>query len=303
VLAVNSNGIIFPADELSGWARSMGQYKGGRGDDRQHWLSIWSGQQIVSNRKNADPLVINEPFVSVTGGIQPDALSDMIDDGREDGFAARFLFAYPDPIPNREWTDDVIGQSIEYQGICESLWMMEPTNEPLRLTPLAKNLWVTWVNKHRRDTPPDNLRPTWSKAEGNCARLALVLCMTRRVCNTTSRDAIDHQSMSGAVKLIEYFKSHARRVYGRATDHKDKGRIGNALRWIRKHGGVVTARKANMYGLCENSDEAKQLFNDLVELGFGTVAKLPRNSVEFRIADIPTEHNASTSQRDNATEQ
>src|SRR5207253_2184320 len=33
ILERNPNGVIFTADELSGWARSMCQYKGGRGDD------------------------------------------------------------------------------------------------------------------------------------------------------------------------------------------------------------------------------------------------------------------------------
>ena len=70
----------------------MSQYKGGRGNDRQHWMSIWSGVQIVNNRVSlSEPIIIDGPFVCVTGGIQPDALDDFIDDSREDGFSARLL--------------------------------------------------------------------------------------------------------------------------------------------------------------------------------------------------------------------
>ena len=94
VLTIHPNGVGFTADEASGWVRSMCQYKQGRGDDRQHYMSIHSGVQIVCNRKGADPIIINDPFVSIMGGIQPDVLGDVIDDAREDGFSARLLFAY-----------------------------------------------------------------------------------------------------------------------------------------------------------------------------------------------------------------
>ena len=56
ILSANPHGIIFPADELTAWVRSMSQYKAGRGDDRQQYLSIWSGTQLVINRKGTqDP--------------------------------------------------------------------------------------------------------------------------------------------------------------------------------------------------------------------------------------------------------
>lgn len=296
VLAGNPNGILFSADELSGWARSMGQYKGGRGDDRQHWLSIWSGIQIICNRKGADPIVINDPFVSVTGGIQPDALGDVIENNREDGFSARILFSYPNPIPNKDWTEDTIEQSILYAGICESLWSMKPIKNPITFSPAAKKLWIEWINAHRKETPPDNLRPTWSKMEGHCARLALVLFMLRKQCNVTKSKQIDEPSIDGAIRLIEYFYNHAHRVYSASAVQTDTGRIGNALRWIRKQGGTVTARLASMNGLCKDSDAAKELFDDLAELGYGTVTKEKRGSVVFRLTDPWTQRNNETTE-------
>jgi hypothetical protein len=47
VLDTTPNGICYAKDELLGWVRSMNQYKGGKGDDRTHWLSIWSGSQAA----------------------------------------------------------------------------------------------------------------------------------------------------------------------------------------------------------------------------------------------------------------
>ena len=146
----------------------------------------------------------------------------------------------------------------------------------------GKSRWVEWVNVHRKESHPDNLRPMWAKAEGHCARLALVLFLARKACNETKDTCLGRPSIDGAIKLIEYFKSYARRVYGSMADRSNQRRIGNALRWIRKHGGTVTARKANMYGLCKDSDAAKELLKDLEELGYGTVTNEPRGSVVFR---------------------
>ena len=296
VLADNPHGIVYLSDELTGWSRSMGQYKGGRGDDRQHWLSIWSGTQIVTNRKGAEPIVINNPFVSIMGGVQPDALGDLIDDGREDGFAARILFSYPDPIPNKDWSEDVVKESVRYAGICESLWNLEPSQTPVVFSPAAKDRWVKWINAHRNESPSDNLRPVWSKCEGHCARIALVLFLARMACNETTSKQIDEQSIDGAIKLVNYFYNHAQRVYGSMAVHSDKGRIGNALRWIKKHGGTVTARKTSMHGLVKDSDAAKALFHDLADLGYGTVSDEARGSVVFRINEKSTQQDNETTE-------
>jgi hypothetical protein len=286
VLGANTTGIMYLADELSGWARGMSQYKGGRGDDRQHWLSIWSGVQIVCNRKGAPPTVINNPFVSVTGGIQPPALADLIDDGREDGFAARILFAYPNPIPNTDWTEATVSGSEDYARICESLWNLAPSG-PVTFSPQAKARWVEWINAHRKESPPIQLRPTWSKAEGYCARLALILFLSRQACGEAAGSQIDEPSIEGAIALINYFKAHARRVYGSMADQKDQGRIGKALKWIRGHGGAVTARQIQQHAVSDvkNAEAAKALLCDLADLGHGTVTEEARGSVVFRLAE------------------
>ncbi len=296
VLAGNPNGIIFVADELTAWVRSHGQYKGGKGDDRQHWLSIWSGAQVVCNRVSlAEPIIINDPFVSVIGGVQPDALTDLIDDAREDGFSARILCSYPDPLPNRSWNEDTVKETSQYASVCESLWNLEPAPKPITFSPEAKAIWIDWVDRHRQESPSDNLRPTWSKAEGHCLRLALVLFLARQVCKETKATQIDPASITGAIKLIEYFKSHARKVYGRMADQKDDTRIGRALRWIKRYGGTVTARKAHMHALVKDTAEATELFEYLAELGYGTVTKESRNSVVFRLKDTTVQQvNEST---------
>ncbi len=51
IIDSNPRGVLMERDELTGWVLSMNQYKGGKGADRQMWLSFWNGASVVINRK------------------------------------------------------------------------------------------------------------------------------------------------------------------------------------------------------------------------------------------------------------
>jgi hypothetical protein len=88
--------------------------------------------QVVCDRVGrTDPIIIDEPFSAVTGGIQPDCLGDLIDDSREDGGAARVLVSFPDKIENVAWTEDAIEETEAYNSLCKSLWTIKPAQAPL----------------------------------------------------------------------------------------------------------------------------------------------------------------------------
>ena len=54
----------------------------------------------------------------------------------------------------------------------------------------------------------------WAKLCGYGARLALILHLSRVACGVVELNGeVDEVSMKGAVALVDYFKSHARRVY------------------------------------------------------------------------------------------
>src|ERR1035441_1517521 len=96
MLDKNSRGLLLERDELLGWLLSFNQYKKNGGSDRQMWLSIWSGSDFTVDRKSDGySLFVHNPFVGVTGGIQPDRLR-ALRDGAEDGLIDRFLFFYPE---------------------------------------------------------------------------------------------------------------------------------------------------------------------------------------------------------------
>src|SRR5215217_3094944 len=108
ILKENPRGLLLERDELVGWVKGMDQYKsGGKGSERQFWLSTWSGRPVSVDRKgHTGPVSVLKPSIPIVGSIQPDVLGELAEN-REDGMLERILFAYPKPL-NAMWTEDDI---------------------------------------------------------------------------------------------------------------------------------------------------------------------------------------------------
>jgi hypothetical protein len=251
VLEVTPRGVVAFRDELSGWVRSMDQYKqGGRGADRQFWLSTYSNTYARVDRKTKkEPLIIERPFVGVFGGIQPTVLPEL-GSGREDGMLDRFLFAYPEPVPS-EWTDDDISEEAResYARLYRKLRdLYMPMNkydspDPVRVffSPPAKDLLKRAVNELRREmyAPgfPTRLKGPWSKLEGYLGRLCLILALCRAV-DQGAAEIVEEDDVLCAVGLVDYFKQMARRVYvGLYGEDTDDGLAEDVVKFLKDRGG------------------------------------------------------------------
>lgn len=91
----NLNGIGILRDELSGWIKDLNKYRAG--SDLETFLSCWSNQQIMLNRKTAKNAYIPKAFVPIIGGVQPSILSThYTEENKDNGFMDRWLLCYPD---------------------------------------------------------------------------------------------------------------------------------------------------------------------------------------------------------------
>ncbi|MBE3585472.1 MAG: DUF3987 domain-containing protein [Thermoanaerobacter sp.] len=280
-LSHNTRGMIILLDELTAWINGLNQYKGGRGADREYYLSFWSGTTTKVNRVKKAPLILPSPFVAVTGCMPPAVLDTLVDErGRgEDGFIHRILFAYPDPVP-QWWTEEAITETArkQYREVFERLWELQPnvdgTPQVVTLTPDAYSLWVECFNENARERMapdfPENLQGPWAKMPSQAARLALIIHLCRRSMGETTSDQVDRVSMAKAWLLVDYFKSHARRVYRQLKeDPEDKG-IRRVVEWCRKHGkDGVTPRELARAGICKTADDAKSLLEAMKKRGLG----------------------------------
>lgn len=294
LLQGNPRSLILVRDELTAWVLSQNQYRGGKGADRQSWLSFWNGAHAMVNRKTQhEPIMLDNPLVCVTGGLPPEVLSDLADErGREDGFIHRILFGFPDRLPIY-WTDaSVSEQAIDgYRQVCQNLMKLQgnsPTSPTVvSFTRNRKKAFIECANVLYGELADPNLLPNlrgpFAKLEGYGARMALILQLCRSVCGEANGDAVDQHSVLGAAALVHYFQSHARRVYAYLQSTPQDKQVMQALEWIEGQGGQVTARKLQNYHVAgvNTADEARGLLGRLAERGYGTVIEGAKHSTKF----------------------
>ena len=96
--------IVIVADELKTFTDSFGRYsKGGNGASAEisQVLSVWSHVGFAVNRKTEETQMVDNPAMSIIGGIQPALLAKTFgtEGHMENGFNHRFIFVYPDVTP------------------------------------------------------------------------------------------------------------------------------------------------------------------------------------------------------------
>jgi hypothetical protein len=251
ILKENPRGVLLERDELVGWVKAMDQYKaGGKGAERQLWLSVWSNRPVSVDRKShSGPTSVLRPFVSVVGSIQPSVLPELAEN-REDGMLERFLFAYAEPL-NAMWTEDEVSDAAKaaYQDLYERLRALgmdadelgDPIEKPVTFSTEAKQLYIATYNNHRLEMSlpgfPSFLRSPFSKLEAYFLRITLILAACRFTLDSVA-ERVEVEDVLRAVALTDYFKEQARRVFGGLGGQDPRNRlIEDCARFVSEHGG------------------------------------------------------------------
>lgn len=243
--ADNPRGVCLAADELAALVTGLGQYKGGKGDDRQVMLSLWAGAEAETNRvkdKDKDacglPLYIAHPFCGVAGMIQPDVLPLLRGDYARsefvnDGWADRFLLSYPDPPPLTGETWVTVPEDLEkgYAGVFDRLFAMEMVAEigpdmvshprPYYL-PFDNGAMFAWqeftdgiARKANELDRTDNYIGVLSKLKHYGLRLTTLVHCLRAACGEVGDEAaVDEEAVRRAAALVDYFEAHGKRCLG-----------------------------------------------------------------------------------------
>ncbi len=268
LLQDNPRGLVLIRDELSGWVKSMNQYKGGKGADRQFYLSVWSGAAALVDRVGTGtPTTISvpQPCLSVVGCLPPDVLPVLDDEGgREDGFLPRLLFAWPEPVAVR-WTETVVSDDARnaYGRLIETLFSIPLDKSPvcLPLTPEAHEQFVTWHDRHCIEGEHPNLSPfvqaVYSKLKGYCPRLALIHALA----TDPAAKEVDVESIKAAIELVGYFKGQAAKVGNRLCRFVGarEVKVERCKQEIRQK--LAGGKVVNKRDLQKNSQFAAKVFN------------------------------------------
>jgi hypothetical protein len=264
ILRDNARGVLLAKDELIAWVKAMNQYRpAGKGDDEQFWLSNWSCTTFIVDRKgdhDHGPLIAKKPFVGVTGCITPTKLKTLRGDvgprrADDDGRLDRILLSHPEE-PDAEpedWnevspqTAAVLSRTLKaLRGL-----PMEPVKDGekvkswrpflVKLTGDGRAAWQQFTREHcrERNAPdfPGYLVGPWSKLRGYCARIALIIQYLRWASGEDVGGChcdVDGESVRKAARLITYFKSHARKVYGIIDADEQVAEARRVVRWLRE---------------------------------------------------------------------
>jgi len=245
ILHENPRGLLLCRDELTGWVQSLDAYRAGKGGDRQFFLSAWSSAPFSVDRKGKDSLRITRPFLAITGALQPDTVRSLLhDDRRDDGFVDRLLISYPNARPPQQWSEAVVSETthVAVAAVFEYLYGLSAEIEGPVLVSMdesAKQCWIEWFEDHQAEigAVEENVRGVWAKAPRQAARLVLICHLIRLAAEeTTESDKIDEHSMICGLTLIEYFKSHARRVAGLLGEGKEDRSVRRLVEYLNRKG-------------------------------------------------------------------
>jgi hypothetical protein len=288
-------GLLLVRDELSGWLKSFGAYKQGKGGDDAKWLEMHRAGTLLVDRKSGIPktIHISNAAVGICGGIQPGILRSALGTEHfENGLAARLLLVMP-PRKAKKWTEADVGEDLQWQieAVFEGLLGMkigsdefggiEPVDVPL--THEGRQLWVDFYDFHaaqQAEISDAKLAAVWSKLEGYTARIALVIHCVRIAAKDESLKTdtyIDEESISAAATIIQWFGHEIKRIYGMLDEDEEEQDQRRLLELIEKKGGKITVRQLQRASrhYRESAEVAESALQELADIEWGRWESVP----------------------------
>lgn len=209
----NAKGTMIFRDELSGWIQSFNRYN--NGGEQQMYLELFNGGSFHIDRKTQEPIRIQKTNLNIIGGMQPSILSILSQNKRDsDGFLSRFLFIYPDEIKPRNFTGKNISLILKkkYESLISEL--LNLNDRTLKINDEVINLYQIWQNQTAQKAFFDDIETSiQAKLESYVWRLALILEMIHQTLKSKESDYISEENFLNTIKLIEYFRFNALKVY------------------------------------------------------------------------------------------
>jgi len=232
ILGENPNGLLQYRDELAGWLGGMIRYKNANASDEPFWTESWSNGSYSVDRKHLDDtLPIEDVSISVLGGIQPDRLKPIIK-GDDTGFSARFLFAWPDPVPLEISTEDPDFDKLKQ--LVHRLYAM-PTVELIIPSQAGSVYQMRRYCKEQSERYTGMMSSLYGKATGMGVRLAMALAL---IDWGMGNDAAPPEVLAqkyveyGMALMKDYFLPMAHRVTESAMGSACEGYGRTLARWI-----------------------------------------------------------------------
>lgn len=209
----NDKGVLIFKDELMGWINSFDQYN--KGGDQQKYLEFFNGGTLTVDRVSKDPIRVEKTNVNILGGLQPKKLKALASNGRnDDGFLSRILFVYPKNLKPSKFTGRAIAEKhVEnYKRLILNLYDAPPSKIKTKKNQII--IYQKWQHKKVEESFNDDLETSiQAKLETYLWRITLIIEMMHQVSINKFEDTISDVSINKAIKLIEYFRINALKVF------------------------------------------------------------------------------------------
>jgi hypothetical protein len=234
-------GLMIVRDELAGWFKGMNVYNEA---GRAFWIEAYGGRPYrVERVKHPEPIDVPRLVVAVTGGTQPDKLTEMMQEA-DDGLLARVNWVWPDPVPFRLGkVPPSTGWATEALDRLRLLEMAQdaagnPCPVMVRVAPDALPDLEAFAQEMqaRQQDAAGLMRSAYGKARGTALRLSLVLQFLWW-CGEDGMKAppatISPEAFTAAAHVLaDYLMPMAERVYGDAAGSPKDRQAATLARWI-----------------------------------------------------------------------
>jgi len=212
-------GLLVTPDELAVFLQSMDAYRGGKGADRAHWLSLYSGDALKVDRKTSEQIFVRYTSVSIVGGIQPSILQKTWQEDKNlgDGLWPRFAWVRVPLVPDPDTQD---GPTHNPSRLLEAVYRRLQSLPPMRhvLDGEGRRIWNEWkreLNGPILSEPNERIRATLPKTKERAARIALILhCLDAACAGTTPTQVIPASTLARAIEFTRWLQNQAKLIYG-----------------------------------------------------------------------------------------
>ncbi len=226
----NKNAIGLFKDELAGWFKDMNKYRAG--SDLEFWLSTWSGKSIFLNRKTSKSSFVQDPHISVLGGIQPGILDSFYtEENKDNGFIDRMLLCFPDLIVENyneneldyrilNWFSDYVVNFYDTIKLKVLDFNNDSEIEPIiaKFSPDAKIEWKRIFNslteQQNSDEENEYMKSMLPKQKSYIPRFALLINTLNWYNDQSGNDlsVVSVSAMLSAEKLSKYFIAMSKKI-------------------------------------------------------------------------------------------
>lgn len=282
-------GIGIIVDELASFLKSLGQYKGGRGNDEEYFLQAWKRNKYRYKRKSSNEDLLVYPSHNILGTIQPQVLIKELFDNKfetTNGMIERWLFTCTDYkqkgvtlICNEEYNPKPL------KRIYETIYKIKPT-ETYKFSKEAQIAYIEYkdyISKIKNsDNMPELMKTYLQKQTDYTARFSLVLhCMEN--CNSSE---IQTHTVRNAIKLSQYHISCFKRIASLVASTSSNSLAMSTLDFLRLK-GIRDITPSRLYkgntSKYKTPAMAKLVLGVLANSGYGRLVKTLNGGCKFHL--------------------